>query len=153
MVKLNPLYLQQGEVSKGYYIAYSALQYLKNLSGATASSSDVRQDLNDTCQQLLLLLHQPKTPTQLRKLLNCSKQALFFQLRQLREKQLVMEETNPNDKRQRLYFLTDLGKNFLEWSSQPSVELLSRVYQQAGPEAVAGFLKIVNSIEELSKKT
>ncbi|WNW10936.1 MarR family transcriptional regulator [Pseudomonas sp. DTU_2021_1001937_2_SI_NGA_ILE_001] len=79
---------------------------------------------------------------QLLALLGVTKQALNMPLRQLIGMDMVVSSTPPTDKRKRLLALSDQGRQFEQALRREQVRLLQRVFDEAGPEAVAGWLKV-----------
>lgn len=74
--------------------------------------------------------------------LGVSKQALNTPLRQLIEMELVLSEAPDDDKRKRLLKLTAEGETFEESLRREQVKLLQRVFNDAGREAVNGWLAV-----------
>ena len=74
--------------------------------------------------------------------LGVSKQALNAPLRQLMAMDLVHSAAPDSDKRKRLLALTDEGLKFEQALRREQVKLLQRVFAEAGPEAVSGWLQV-----------
>ena len=74
--------------------------------------------------------------------LGVSKQALNTPLRQLIEMNLVHSSAPDSDKRKRLLGLTAEGIRLEQALRREQVRLLQRVFVEAGPEAVDGWLKV-----------
>ena len=74
--------------------------------------------------------------------LGVSKQALNAPLRQLMAMDLVHSAAPDSDKRKRLLALTADGLKFEQALRREQVKLLQRVFTEAGPEAVNGWLQV-----------
>jgi len=76
-------------------------------------------------------------------ILGVTKQSLNRVLRQLIEDGLVTSATGTRDRRQRLLRLTPVGDELERQLSEPQRARLRRAYNEAGPEAVAGFRAVL----------
>lgn len=76
-------------------------------------------------------------------ILNITKQSLARVLKPLTEDHLVLSVTGDEDRRQRLLYLTDEGKAFEARLSRAQRERLTDAFREAGPDAVAGFHKVM----------
>jgi len=74
--------------------------------------------------------------------LGVSKQALNAPLRQLIAMDLVHSTAPDSDKRKRLLGLTEEGMKFEQALRREQVKLLQRVFAEAGPDAVDGWLQV-----------
>ena len=74
--------------------------------------------------------------------LGVSKQALNIPLRQLMQMHLVESRTDEQDKRKRLLTTTEEGARLEAALRREQVRLLERTFEQAGEEAVAGWLAV-----------
>lgn len=74
--------------------------------------------------------------------LGVSKQALNTPLRQLIEMHLVESRTADDDKRKRLLCFTADGAKLEQALRREQVRLLERAFQQAGEEAVSGWMAV-----------
>jgi DNA-binding MarR family transcriptional regulator len=74
--------------------------------------------------------------------LGVSKQALNTPLRQLIEMNLVLAIAPPADKRKRLLELTPEGLKFEQSLRREQVKLLQKVFNEAGEQAVEGWLAV-----------
>lgn len=79
-------------------------------------------------------------------ILRVTKQSLNRVLRQLIEDKLVVTVVGEEDRRQRHLHLTPAGEELERALSAPQQARLKRAYAQAGPEAVAGFRRVLEQI-------
>ena len=79
-------------------------------------------------------------------ILQVTKQSLNRVLRQLLEEELVVSTTGKEDRRQRNLYLTPAGEALERELSQLQRERVRRAYRAAGPEAVAGFRKVLEQM-------
>lgn len=90
---------------------------------------------------------------QLLAILNITKQSLGRVLKQLLRQGFVEQRPGKRDRRQRLLFLTDKGRDFESRLSAPQQVRVKRAFAAAGPEAVAGYLRVLeNLINESERK-
>lgn len=111
---------------------------------AKADEMLARRGLSRVHQRIVFFIaHYPAVSVkELLTLLGVSKQALNTPLRQLIEMDLVVSVVPPSDKRKRLLELTADGVRFEASLRREQVKLLQRVFEQAGEEAVNGWLTI-----------
>lgn len=76
-------------------------------------------------------------------ILQITKQSLNRVLRQLLAENLVVSSTGRRDRRQRNLYLTQAGEALERELSAVQRERVGRAYRAAGPEAVAGFRKVL----------
>jgi len=76
-------------------------------------------------------------------ILGVTKQSLNRVLRQLIDDGLVVQTTGQTDRRQRHLNLTAAGDELERSLSAPQRERLRRAFSEAGPDAVAGFRKVL----------
>lgn len=79
-------------------------------------------------------------------ILQVTKQSLNRVLRQLLEEELVLSATGKEDRRQRNLYLTPAGEALERELSQLQRERVRRAYRAAGPEAVAGFRRVLEQM-------
>lgn len=94
------------------------------------------------------------TVTNLLEILGVTKQSLNRVLRTLIEDGLVESRVGKTDKRERNLFLTETGIALEARLSDAQRTRMRSAYRDAGPEAVAGFRKVLESMmdAELSRK-
>lgn len=76
-------------------------------------------------------------------ILKVTKQSLSRVLSQLVAEQFVRQETGSRDRRQRLLYLTGKGETLFAELSGPQKARVAKAYHEAGPEAVAGYRKVL----------
>lgn len=79
-------------------------------------------------------------------ILGVTKQSLNRVLRQLIADGLVSSAVGAEDRRQRLLTLTPEGEVLEQQLSEPQRARIRRAYAQAGPDAVAGFRRVLENI-------
>lgn len=91
---------------------------------------------------------------QLLAILNITKQSLGRVLKQLLRQGFVEQRPGKHDRRQRLLFLTEKGREFEARLSAPQQIRVKRAFSAAGPAAVAGYLRVLeNLINENERQT
>lgn len=91
---------------------------------------------------------------QLLSILRITKQSLGRVLKQLVRQGFVEQRAGENDRRQRRLFLTARGQAFEKQLSIPQQARVRRAFAAAGPEAVAGYLQVLEHlIDEAERKT
>ncbi len=86
------------------------------------------------------------TVTNLLSILGVTKQSLNRVLRTLIDDGLVESRVGPRDKRERHLYLTDKGRELEARLSDAQRERMRAAYREAGPEAVAGFKKVLEAM-------
>ncbi|MGJ8543817.1 MAG: MarR family winged helix-turn-helix transcriptional regulator [Sulfitobacter sp.] len=86
------------------------------------------------------------TVNNLLNILGVTKQSLNRVLRTLIADGLVVSKVGRNDKRERHLFLTDAGKSLEQTLSDAQRSRMRAAFRDAGPEAVAGFRKVLESM-------
>jgi len=76
-------------------------------------------------------------------ILKITKQSLSRVLSQLVEDGFVEQRKGTRDRRQRLLYLTEQGKELDRQLSRPQRDRVARAYREAGAEAVAGYRKVL----------
>jgi|GWRWMinimDraft_8_1066016.scaffolds.fasta_scaffold04764_2 DNA-binding MarR family transcriptional regulator len=90
---------------------------------------------------------------QLLGILRITKQSLGRVLKQLLKQGFVEQRPGRHDRRQRLLYLTAKGREFEARLSTPQQERVRRAFAAAGPDAVAGYLKVLEHlINEAERK-
>lgn len=85
-------------------------------------------------------------------ILDVTKQSLARVLKPLVDDGLVEQHVGTRDRRKRLLFLTDEGREFEERLSNPQRERLLRAFRDAGPEAVDGFRLVMTAIMDADER-
>ncbi|MCK9992317.1 MAG: hypothetical protein Dbin4_00837 [Alphaproteobacteria bacterium] len=90
---------------------------------------------------------------QLLRILRITKQSLGRVLKQLLKQGFVEQRPGKRDRRQRLLFLTEKGRKFEAQLSTPQQKRVQQAFTAAGPDAVAGYLKVLEHlIDETERK-
>lgn len=76
-------------------------------------------------------------------ILRITKQSLGRVLKQLVEEDIVNQRVSLQDRRQRLLTLTEKGMELEQALSAPQRQRVVKAYREAGPEAVAGYRKVL----------
>jgi len=76
-------------------------------------------------------------------ILRITKQSLSRVLGQLVRQEFIVQQPGPHDRRQRLLELTAKGRDLERQLSKPQRARVANAYQQAGSQAVDGFLKVM----------
>ena len=79
-------------------------------------------------------------------ILHITKQSLSRVLGQLVRQEFIVQQPGPHDRRQRLLELTAKGRDLERQLSKPQRARVANAYQQAGSQAVDGFLKVMLGI-------
>ena len=140
-MKTNPLFLSSPAVEGNLRVLYNVFYRLK-----TATTPNAEFD------ELLLLLLFPKTSRQLAHDMNISRQALHQRLLRIKDNGWLEKKSTFADRRQHLYCLNAKGEEMVKRVMTPAVKKLTAAYQQAGGEAVAGFIKVVELLYNQSDK-
>ena len=125
-------------------IAMEAFFYGYQAFTAKADEMLDRRGLSRVHQRIVFFIarYPDMSVKELLSALGVSKQALNTPLRQLIEMELVLSEAPDDDKRKRLLKLTAEGETFEESLRREQVQLLQRVFNDAGREAVDGWLAV-----------
>ena len=86
------------------------------------------------------------TVSDLLRILAITKQSLSRVLSQLVEEGFVVQQQDREDRRRRLLTLTDKGRALERDLTERQMARIARAYREAGPEAVAGFKKVLLGI-------
>ena len=86
------------------------------------------------------------TVSDLLRILAITKQSLSRVLGQLVEEGFVVQEQDQEDRRRRLLTLTEKGRLLERDLTERQMARVARAYREAGPEAVAGFKRVLLGI-------
>ncbi len=111
---------------------------------AKADEMLARRGFSRVHQRILFFIarHPDLSVKELLGVLGVSKQALNMPLRQLMAMDMVHSTAPETDKRKRLLSLSAEGQAFEQALRREQVKLLQRVFAEAGPEAVEGWLRV-----------
>lgn len=87
--------------------------------------------------------HPGITVAELLAILRITKQSLGRVLKQLIARGLLEQKTGTRDRRQRLLYLTRDGTTFERQLTESQRARVARAFREAGPEAVAGYRKVL----------
>ena len=90
--------------------------------------------------------HQGITVGTLLEILKIRKQSLSRVLKDLVQDGYVIQEIGKHDKRLRLLFLSDIGKDLEKQISEKQYQLLTNAFKNCGADAVAGFRYVMKEI-------
>ena len=79
-------------------------------------------------------------------ILKITKQSLSRVLSQLLREEFIEQLTDEGDRRRRLLYLTNKGKDLESLLSERQTKLIAKAYREAGAEAVAGFSAVLRGI-------
>ena len=79
-------------------------------------------------------------------ILRITKQSLSRVLSQLLNEEFIEQLTDEDDRRRRLLYLTQRGRDLETLLTERQSKLIARAYREAGAEAVAGFCTVLNGI-------
>ncbi|NQV44802.1 MAG: MarR family transcriptional regulator [Rhodospirillales bacterium] len=79
-------------------------------------------------------------------ILRITKQSLSRVLSQLLKEEFIEQLTDEEDRRRRLLYLTQRGKDLEALLTERQSKLIARAYREAGVEAVAGFCTVLSGI-------
>ncbi len=79
-------------------------------------------------------------------ILRITKQSLSRVLSQLLKEGFIEQLTDEEDRRRRLLYLTQRGRDLESLLTERQSKLIARAYREAGAEAVAGFCTVLNGI-------
>jgi DNA-binding MarR family transcriptional regulator len=86
------------------------------------------------------------TVTELLSILRITKQSLGRVLKQLVEQGFILQQSGTRDRRQRLLSLTEKGVELERRLSSLQRSRIGKAFDQAGPEAVEGYFKVLEGI-------
>ncbi|MDF3606946.1 MarR family transcriptional regulator [Paracoccus sp. DMF-8] len=140
----NLLFLTDDQIRQGIealYFSYRAF---------TSDPDLILQDINygrAHHRALYFINREPGlTVTALLDVLRVTKQSLNRVLRTLIEDGLVDSRVGRRDRRERLLFLTEKGQELERRLSEPQRARVRSAYRNAGPQAVAGFRQVLESM-------
>jgi DNA-binding MarR family transcriptional regulator len=90
--------------------------------------------------------HPGITVSELLDVLQITKQSLSLVLSQLVREGFVVQHKGTQDRRQRLLELTEKGRDLERQLTENQRRRIARAYQDAGPEAVEGFWKVMLNV-------
>lgn len=138
----NPLYLRENELRAGIELLFFAYRDF------TSDPDAILKDYEFGRAHHRVLHFVGRNPgitvAGLLSILRITKQSLSRVLKQLVEEGYVDQHVGKKDRRQRLLYLTDKGSELEGKLSRPQQQRVARAYREAGPEAVAGYRKVLS---------
>lgn len=80
---------------------------------------------------------------ELLEILRITKQSLSRVLSQLVERGFIVQQKGTRDRRQRLLYLTETGRDLAERLAEPQKRRVAQAYREAGADAVEGYRKVL----------
>lgn len=137
-------FLRETEIRRGFELLYFGQS---NLSRVTDAALEAHRLGRAHHRALYFIARKPGlSVSELLRLLAITKQSLGRVLGELSERGLVESRSDDRDARKRLLRLTTEGAALEARLYQLVRERLARAYQAAGPEAVAGFWTVLESL-------
>lgn len=137
-------FLRETEIRRGFELLYFGQS---NLSRVTDAELEAHRLGRAHHRALYFIARKPGlSVSELLRLLAITKQSLGRVLGELAERGLVESRSDDRDARKRLLRLTAEGAALEARLYQLVRERLARAYQAAGPEAVAGFWTVLESL-------
>ena len=138
------LFLRDDELRRGVELLYFAYRDFNGDPDAILDKSDYGRA---HYRVLYFVGRNPKTSVSgLLDILRITKQSLSRVLGQLIEDGLIEQQQGRDDRRQRLLTLTEKGATFELELFAKQRERMAKAYRAAGPDAVAGFWKVMINI-------
>jgi DNA-binding MarR family transcriptional regulator len=138
------LYLREEELRRGIELLYFAYRDFTQDPDAMLAKSQFGRAHH---RVLYFVGRNPGTSVSgLLKILRITKQSLSRVLGQLVENDYIVQEPGIMDRRQRLLYLTDKGKEFEQTLFASQRDRIAKAYKDAGPDAVAGFWQVLLNI-------
>ncbi len=128
-----------------------ALHFFSQLNltaDADRQLADLDLDLGRTHHRVLYICSQKPgvTSGEITRILRITNQALNRPMRELIDGGLVEQKVSSADRRQRLHYATDAGKELFERLAKLQTERLNRAFEAAGPAAVEGFYEVLSHV-------
>jgi DNA-binding MarR family transcriptional regulator len=144
-------FLRETEIRRGFELLYFGHA---NLWRVTDAELEAHKLGRAHYRALYFIARKPSlSVSELLRLLAVTKQSLGRVLGDLSERKLVESRSDDRDARKRLLRLTPEGAALEARLYQLVRERLARAYQAAGPEAVAGFWTVLESLIPDSDRT
>ncbi len=144
--RASPLFLRDEELDRALELLLLAGHGLAALRPAPAA----RPGLAETELELLWLVHRRPgvSAAELGRLLGAAKQSTSRHLRALEDAGLLSREADGADRRRRALRPTPAGVELVAALAERRRLAVRRAFQRAGPEAVAGFQRVLGELVE-----
>ena len=146
----NPLFLRDEELEWTLELLMLANRDI------SARTTPLREQLgiDDAGFAILYLVqrHQGTTTAELCAILGMNKQTMSRHVRRLAREGLLVQAESASDKRKRPLTITDAGTSHLSEIGAVTKRRLRRAFMNAGPEAVAGFQRVLGELVDGSRR-
>jgi DNA-binding MarR family transcriptional regulator len=139
-----PTYLSEDEVRQGIELLFYAYRDFT----AEPDAMLARYGFGRAHHRVIYFVgrHPQMSVSELLEILQITKQSLSRVLGQLVRQGFIVQRTGKSDRRQRLLELTSKGVDLERQLSENQRQRISRAYEEAGPQAVDGFRKVMLEI-------
>lgn len=140
----NPLYLRESEIRAGIELLFFAYRDFTSDPDALLR----RHGFGRAHHRVIHFVSRNPgiAVADLLKILRITKQSLSRVLRQMVDEGYIEQKTGLRDRRQRLLSVTEKGSELERRLSAPQRARVARAYREAGPEAVAGYRKVLTQL-------
>ncbi|WP_455372788.1 MarR family winged helix-turn-helix transcriptional regulator [Limibacillus halophilus] len=140
----NPLFLREEELREAIELLFFAYRDFTGEPDRVLA----RYDFGRAHHRVIYFVGRNPgiTVSDLLRILAITKQSLSRVLGQLLEEGFVAQEQDSKDRRRRLLTLTDKGRSLERDLTERQMARIARAYREAGPEAVAGFKRVLLGI-------
>jgi len=140
----NPLFLREQELREAIELLFFAYRDFTGEPDRVLA----RYDFGRAHHRVIYFVGRNPgiTVSDLLRILAITKQSLSRVLSQLVEEGFVVQRQDSADRRRRLLTLTDKGRSLERDLTERQMARIARAYREAGPEAVAGFKRVLLGI-------
>ena len=140
----NPLFLREEELREAIELLFFAYRDFTGEPDRVLA----RYDFGRAHHRVIYFVGRNPgiTVSDLLRILAITKQSLSRVLGQLVEEGFVAQEQDSQDRRRRLLTLTEKGRSLERDLTERQMTRIARAYREAGPEAVAGFKRVLLGI-------
>jgi DNA-binding MarR family transcriptional regulator len=140
----NPLFLREEELREAIELLFFAYRDFTGEPDRVLA----RYDFGRAHHRVIYFVGRNPgiTVSDLLRILAITKQSLSRVLGQLVEEGFVAQEQDSKDRRRRLLTLTEKGRGLERDLTERQMTRIARAYREAGPEAVAGFKRVLLGI-------
>ena len=142
--RANPLFLSDAELRKAMELLFFAYRDFT----AEPDSILARYDFGRAHHRVIYFVGADAgmSVSDLLAILKITKQSLSRVLGQLLREGFIEQQTDTQDRRRRLLFLTPKGQELETWLTDKQTSLIAKAYRDSGAEAVAGFATVLRGI-------
>lgn len=137
----NPLFLREEELRQGIELLFYAY---RDFTFESDQQLD-RHKLGRAHHRALYFIgrHPEQTVSHLLSILKITKQSISRVLKDLIEQGYVDQKSGPRDRRERLLWLTEKGRQLERELTERQGQRFARAYRETGADAVEGFRKVL----------